>query len=198
MKTKLFLEGVSGLGKSAMIYTQVKKSGVSCAGFFSRRLTDAAGMTMAFQLVPYREAALLPKLYRGGEENVFLLHPGTSKAEIHLEVFDRIREITGAYQRADVLILDEIGGMEMQQPIYRKFLDELLTSDIPCIGVLKSVGNHHRMRNRVAEAKKALPYYQNLRECLVREYKSEIYSVGEVNRETALRLVSNFLRSNCF
>lgn len=197
MKPMFFLEGPTGIGKSSLIFEMVKKSKIPCRGFLSRRLLHADGSTGAFQLAAYHKADKPTGFYRGNEDNIFLRYPGRKNAEAVPAVFASLRELTGNWQEAKLLVLDEIGGMELQVPACREFLYEMLNSRIPCIGVLKSFDNYQHMKQYVNITRQTSEQYQKLRRRLETDDSCELYRMTVNSREMAADRVGQFLAECC-
>jgi nucleoside-triphosphatase THEP1 len=150
----LFIEGPIQMGKSTVIRKVLKEmfgpklDGV--AGFTSQRLTERDGQLLGFRLAP-------------ANEDISIIADPTEMDHVfkwfapdgpHVDM--RVFETTGvAYiknaltqfesGRACIILLDEIGGHELACDTFRKALYELLDSDAPCIGVVKSPENTKRM-----------------------------------------------------
>lgn len=150
----IFLEGPIQTGKSTLIRKVLKEvfgpdlEGV--AGFTSQRIMDADGRLLAFRLAP-AEAKLSIIADPTEMDNIFKWFT-LSGPRIDMSVF----ETTGvAYlndaiakakaDQAKLVLLDEIGGHELQCDAFRAKLYEFLDSDIPCVGVIKSLDNTKRM-----------------------------------------------------
>ena len=150
----MFIEGPVQTGKSTTIRKVLNErfgpdlKGV--AGFTSQRITDADGHLLAFRLAP-AEAKLSIAADPDGLDNIFKRFTQDGPV-IDLDVF----ETTGvAYLedalakakagQASLVLLDEIGGHEMNCETFCTRLYELLDSDIPCVGVVKSPDNTKRM-----------------------------------------------------
>jgi len=150
----LFIEGPVQTGKSTTIRKVLRDvfgpnlDGV--AGFTSQRVTDSDGQLLGFRLAPAKaEISLVadPALL----DNVFKLFTPTGP-RIDLGVFETsgAAYLTDALKTAHagqtkVILLDEIGGHEMSCASFRTVLYELLDSEFPCIGVVKSKDNTKRM-----------------------------------------------------
>ena len=76
------------------------------------------------------------------------------------------------YQDCDLMLLDEIGGVELQVESFKNKLYEVLASPVPCIGVLKGIPNAESFKN-----KKVLAENMLLREFLTGDKNSEIISL---------------------
>ena len=116
------------------------------AGFTSQRLTDADGRLLGFCLAP-ADAALTVVCDPSACDNVFkAFTPDGTRVDM------RVFETAGAAYldeassrakagQARLVLLDEIGGHELKNDAFRRRLYELLDSDIPCVGVIKSPAN---------------------------------------------------------
>jgi nucleoside-triphosphatase THEP1 len=150
----LFIEGPIQTGKSTLIRKVLKETfgpeldGVT--GFTSQRITEEDGHLLGFRLAPADESISIVA-NPVGMEHVFKWF-GPDGPHIDMNVF----EIAGteymknaltqiASGRAQIVLLDEIGGHELACDAFRESLYELLDSDAPCIGVIKSPANTRRM-----------------------------------------------------
>lgn len=120
MKRRLFLTGPIGCGKSTAIAAALGERTQQCGGFLTRR---------------HREPYLHFTLERpdGQYSETFLDFPD-GKPRLNLDVFSQsgVSLLTG-----DILVLDEIGGIELLCPEFSAALEQLLRRDVPVIGVMK-------------------------------------------------------------
>ena len=120
MKRHLFLTGPIGCGKSTAIRNALGDNLTKCCGFLTRR---------------YREPHLHFTLESpdGKVMDTFLdFAPG--RPEVTLSAFSK------AYLQGSVLVLDEIGGVELLNPEFCSALEKLINSDVPILGVVKGEG----------------------------------------------------------
>ena len=158
----LFIEGPIQTGKSTTIRSVLKERFGSdlegVAGFTSQRVTNLNGQLLAFRLAPAAEDISIvldikpePVFVRDVLNNVFKWFAPDGP---HVDM--RVFETAGvAYMknaqtdvksgRAQIVLLDEIGGHELASDVFRHELYELLDSDIPCVGVIKSRDNTRNM-----------------------------------------------------
>lgn len=158
----LFIEGPIQTGKSTTIRKVLKErfgpdlTGV--AGFTSQRVTNPNGQLLAFRLASAAEDISValdmnpkPVFIRDVLNNVFKWF-GQDGPHVDMRVF----ETAGvAYMKnaladvksgqAQIVLLDEIGGHELESDVFRHELYKLLDSDIPCVGVIKSRDNTRNM-----------------------------------------------------
>ena len=76
------------------------------------------------------------------------------------------------YRDCDLMLLDEIGGVEMLIPSFKEKLYEVLESPVPCIGVLKGMPNAGSLRSKNVLAENTL-----LREFLNNDFNSQLISL---------------------
>lgn len=162
MKYKcLFLQGDSQIGKSTLILESILPFLPVITGFLSQRLIKY-GQTKAFCLTPIELAASSLVMYDAGIPNIFLENT-LGKWQKNEEVFRTygvklLSNLTGK----QLVVLDEIGGMELLVEPFREKLYEVLSSDIPCIGVIKSHKNKSTMNKSVDLEEKYTVLYEKL------------------------------------
>lgn len=163
MSKLLFLEGPIQTGKSTLIRNVLETlgEGSGVAGFISQRLTapdsnDGTDDTVAFRIAPAGEPLTRPvkdiiSWPNPGEEEClakgvfkYFDKDGVTK---HPKVFQGIglSYLTKSVDSSKLILLDEIGGHELDVPEYRKALYEVLASGKPCIGVIKHPESTKRM-----------------------------------------------------
>lgn len=149
MKYKcLFLQGNSMIGKSTLIIDAIQPFLSVTTGFMSQRLMTN-GETRGFCLTPIELAASSITEYNPAKPNIFLENIN-GKWQRHEEVFRTAGvELLSDLAGKQLVVLDEIGGMELLEESFRKKLYEVLSSGIPCIGVIKSYNNKARMQENV-------------------------------------------------
>ena len=114
---RLFLTGPIGCGKSTAIANALGDRTSQCGGFLTRR---------------YREPHLHFTLESpDGTVKETFLDFASGKPEVDLAVF------SDRYLQGDILILDEIGGIELLVPDFASALEAVLASGIPILGVIK-------------------------------------------------------------
>lgn len=150
----LFIEGPIQTGKSTLIRKVLREffgpSLEGVAGFTSQRLTDADGQLLGFRLAP-ADAALTIVCDPASADNVFKSFTADG-TRVDMSVFETagIRYLDEALETAkagqtQVILLDEIGGHELASDAFRRKLYQLLDSEYPCVGVIKSPANTKRM-----------------------------------------------------
>jgi nucleoside-triphosphatase len=149
---KLFLTGPSGTGKSTLLLGMLEAYRERLGGFYVQR-HQSAGRCFAYALSAAREGNFQTDVpWRGDTPNAFITVQH-GKHMLDLSVFDACGEEM-LRQSADttVMLLDEIGGVELLSDSFFNRLCALLESDVPCIGVCKSDQALILMQREVQEA----------------------------------------------
>lgn len=135
----LFLEGPRGIGKSTLLRECLLPHQDQLAGFCVQRLFDD-GQSVGFRAVLL--GGVLPPLareYAPNLDGVFISH---GKRDIRvLESIITDVQAAALLPRCKMLLLDEIGGIELGSPPFMATLQGILNGSKPCIGVLKSREN---------------------------------------------------------
>lgn len=146
----LFLQGRSKIGKSTILREALLPRQNEVAGFAVQRLT-VDGRPAGFRacVVDGR----LPKIQRPWEEGltgVFMTRGFLSQAVLDKVIFEA-RDVC-ARESCKLILLDEIGGVELLSEPFMRSLTALLDSGKPCIGVIKS---HKNLSNTARRLKNA-------------------------------------------
>ena len=192
----LFLEGERGCGKTSTMLKLAKEFPGTVRGFLSVRLVNEEGKTMGFALEDVRDTNTSVQLVKEcsiPEKQIFLWGNDGDR-RMNLEAFRQAEKIMAGWQNADLLFLDELGGIELQVPEMRELIYTLLSSSLPCIGTIKSQENFMQMQQHLglsAKEKEAL----KLREFLENRSDSKILDYNKDNREIIKQKVGMFLQN---
>ncbi len=187
MEHCLFLQGDSQIGKSTLLARNLKPYLQYTGGFFVQRLTES-GAPRGFCLCAVSDP--LPELtvpLESAAGTVFMRHlpEGTC---LFPEVFGRQGAALlseAALKGKRLILLDEIGGIELLQPEFHRALYRVLESGMPCIGVIKSPRNKAGMESRIPLGKRYGLLYDTLAHDIVNRFGGRILTMTETNcRET--------------
>ena len=175
MKRRLFLTGPIGCGKSTAIAAALGDKITLCGGFLTRR---------------YRE----PHLHFAVEspnrtQTETFLSFSTGKPEMNLSAFSRF-PLDG-----DVLVLDEIGGIELLDPGFAAALDRVLDSGVPILGVLKGDGPAGALIKTLGLTESYRLAAARLRARLQADPDTLMYPCGQFD-ETARQLAAQWVEEN--
>ena len=171
MKKRLFLTGPIGCGKSTAIQTALGDRSAQCGGFLTRRYRD-----------PHLHFAL--ESPDGTTKETFLSF-STGKPELDLQVF------SGIPLDGTVLVLDEIGGVELLNPAFAAALEAVLNSGTPILGVLKGEGPAGALIRALRLTEEYETAAARLRNLLNSDPDTLVYDCGQFD-ENALRLAEQW------
>lgn len=193
MQKRLFLTGPSGVGKTWILRQQLKEQLASAGGFVTERIADRKGAVLGFELLPAAAAAGI----EGFSGQRFLdcsVSPPRSDNEVFRSFGVQLLEEAAYYPFA---VLDEIGGYELLIPQFRNALAELLNSDTPCIGVLKSPANARQLKRRFGFGSKFTAHTRQLHRALKADPDTLIIKVNKPGDKRAMDAVERWVREFC-
>lgn len=147
-----FLQGDSGIGKSYLLHQHLKSYQPMLTGWWVQRLYQQEALT-GFRLRspeqgfgPLDWQVKEQDAFNLGEGGVFL-YQGKRDVSVLEQAVEMIEE-DSRKQRCKMILLDEIGGVELASDRFVGKLRRLLEGEIPCIGVWKSARNLDNMVKR--------------------------------------------------
>ena len=176
MMKHLFLTGPIGCGKSTAIAGALGDKITQCGGFLTRRHRD-----------PYLHFTL--ESPDGNVKRTFLDF-ASGKPEVDLAVFSK------NYLRGEILVLDEIGGIELLNPEFASALEAVLSSGIPILGVLKGEGAAGALIDKLGLTEEYHWAAGKLRQQLYNDPNTLVYTCTQYD-ENALLLVRRWVEEYC-
>ena len=179
---RIFLTGPSGCGKTTLLRKALQGKLSPAGGFVTDRAADENGRYLYFYL---RQAS------QTGPHEIFLdlrQKPPVRHDEVFIQTAARLLT-----QPAPFFLLDEIGGMELLLPEFRAALDAFLSSDIPCIGVLKGTRNSQALTKTANLPESYLTAAADLRRRLEADPHTQILEVTRRDDEAAWRAVTGWV-----
>ena len=170
LKRLIFVTGPPGVGKTSVLLRSVnglKNRGYEIGGMISREVREG-GVRVGFEIMDFSTGQ------RG-----WLAHinqptgPKISKYRVNLTDLDAIgvSSILDATRSADMIIVDEIGPMELFSSAFRDAVVQAAESDKPLLGTI-----HFGLRNSLVGS-------------LKKREDAEIFEVTYENRETLHNLI---------
>lgn len=199
----LFLEGPVQEGKSTLIRRLIEPYLEQTGGFSSQRLLDGTGATVGFRIASAAEALILTREYDRELNDIFLYFDG-SRAVKTPEVFTEaaLNYLTN-FDGKKLILLDEIGGMELGVSAFRETLYQVLGGSIPCIGVLKLEEKNRHMCEQAVIDKSCLTWHQKLKRDMTERFDTELVPFSrriEAEAERSVRMflnqISDYSRQN--
>ena len=179
MKRHLFLTGPMGCGKSTAIDRSVGAKLPNFGGFLTKRVLGPDGHAQSF----YLESPDCMK-------RETFLDFSSGKPEVYLEVF---QNLGASLLDGDVLILDEIGGIELLCPEFTAALETVLASDVPILGVMKGEAPADALIRALGLTEEYETAAQNLRKAMQEDENTLLYECGQFD-EQALRLAQAWVK----
>lgn len=194
MYRHLFLEADSGAGKSTLIRKIIGPYINEVGGFTSQRLQNEKDETIAFRIVPAHDLRLAVP-YENTPESIFRIITENVQGLNKPEVFESegLKYLTDNNNKK-LILLDEIGGIELRNDAFREKLHEVLEGDIPCIGVIKQNHKAAKMSCRDGKTPVTVLYNMELREKMFNEYNCKILPFQRNNQEVENE-VNNFIKN---
>lgn len=168
----LFLTGEPGVGKSTVLGKVVdivrQSTGLKIAGFITRDLRNPAGDRIAFETTTL-DNGRTGQLAMKKDDGTYELNHDTMNTII-------IPTLLEGIESADLLVIDEIGPIQLQSPEFQKTIDLVLAKrDISVIGTVALLGH---------------PYLSRVHQ----HYRTGLLEVTQANREqVATQLSGEFL-----
>lgn len=145
MYKHLFLEADSGAGKSTLIRELITPYVDDIGGFSSQRLLDDNNETIAFRIVSADDLRLAVP-YEETPETIFRTISKDHSSMSMPGVFGSAGiDLLDSCDEKKLILLDEIGGLELKDQSFKDRLYELLAGDVPCIGVIKQLDKARSM-----------------------------------------------------
>jgi len=131
MKRALLLTVKPGTGKTALIKEALARTRVKGDGFYTKEIRTR-GIRQGFQIVTL-----------GGQEAI-LAHVGisspyhVSKYKVDIEALNRVgvSALRQALKESDLIVIDEIGKMELLSPLFREVVTQAINSDKKVLGTI--------------------------------------------------------------
>jgi len=141
LKRLLLITGAPGIGKTTVLLRTaeaLKNIGFRVGGMISREVRER-GTRVGFEIVNFET-----------QERGWLAHvnqpdgPQVSKYRVNLRDLETIGadSIRNAVAKAQIVIIDEIGPMELFSPAFKEAVIQAVNSQKPVLGVI-----HHRARD---------------------------------------------------
>ena len=196
MSRHLFIKGYSQIGKSTLLLDCIRDYKKDCGGFLSQRLLDKEGVTMGFRLISIEEASSTSCRYNPTLPNIFL--EKTANGWIKNEDVFRTYGVELLKKSKDktLIIMDEIGGMEIYVPEFKAAVYELLDSNKSCIGILKSQRNYKAMGKEIGSNSDIDNLREQLALDMVNKFNVEIFDYSIEKKSEGIEKMQEFIKAS--
>jgi len=188
----LFFEGNLGVGKSFLLWEALGAYASAVKGFCVQRLYEN-GERIGFRAVCLERGFPTPEIaYVPGMEGVFILRE-------HYEVVPLEEAILRVESDArapccKLVLLDEIGGIELTSRVFMDALKRVLSGGVPCVGVFKSRENLIHASSVLGLGAEYPALHREL-EALIRK-RGELITVTDKNRVDVHRRLQSYISDN--
>jgi nucleoside-triphosphatase len=135
-KKNLLVTGRPGVGKTTLVKNVIAKTALTARGFYTEEIREgAARKGFRIKTLGGREGILAHVDFRG-ERRV-------GKYGVDVAEFEKtaIPELEEALKEGALIVVDEIGKMELFSYSFMVMVEKALDSDIPFLGVITERGN---------------------------------------------------------
>lgn len=194
MGNSLFLTGDSGEGKTTLLFQCLKPYRAVTGGFYSQRLVDENGDTAGFRLASAKEEWESEAFFREGLTNIFLRRTKEGMVSFP-EVFQNEgRKLLAGHGDNKLILMDEIGGMELLIPEFMEAVHDCMKGPEPCIGVLKSRKNFAMMMSRNGGNPFAASLRDDLEEAVLKDQDNQLLTFWRKDEEAVREKILKYLR----
>lgn len=190
MQKHLFLTGGSGSDKTEIIKNVLGDKLSLAGGFFCASVLDENGEALFTELLPAAAAGGVDG-FEGGRFLDCSVAPPSHDSEVFRTTGVRLLEEAVYYPFA---LMDEFGGFEILIPEFREALLDLLSGDLPCIGVLKSLPDAEALKNQLSLGDKYIRLLSSLTDALKNDTDTLIFELGKASAEETLNVISSWAK----
>ena len=181
MKSNLFFQGDIRIGKSTHLRKTINTYNLNIVGMTVQRVfcqSQFYGFQASYVTsLPLAEVDIPYQAQIGG----IFLSKQEQKSSIVEDIIQQIVDTVISSKIKPFIILDEIGGIELQNSAVRKSLQEILQSDAPTVGILKSRKNLLHAIDRNSLYPILLDYWDELSEIL--RSSNSLHTISHDNLE---------------
>lgn len=136
MKKNLLITGRPGVGKTTLAIKVIEASGLNPKGFYTEEIRMARERK-GFRIKTFgrKEGTLAHVDYKD--------KPKVGKYGVDIESFEAVAipELEEALHGSQIIVIDEIGKMELFSQKFKELVIKALDSPYPLLGVIKDYGN---------------------------------------------------------
>lgn len=192
---KLFLQGPRMVGKSSLLQSAIQKAECSVGGFYVKRHFNHQGIILGFELRAAKEL-LTKQVQPMNRDNFFIQTVNNTRCQklAVFETFGLLLLKEAEVRKVDLILLDEIGGIELLVPQFTKALTALIEQPRKIIGVYKSEQNFQTQK-LPAKAKQLLIQKRSALTTAIAAQGGVVLSLTAGNRAVLERRVLTLLQA---
>lgn len=187
----IFLQGQRGIGKSTLLREVLRPAAPILAGFSTQRLMEA-GNTIGYRAVS-TEGELCPveTFYKAHTKGVFLLRGKPNVSVLEQTILQLERD--SQKEHVKLILLDEIGGIELVSEQFMRSINRLLSGGKPCIGVFKSAENMAHTRSMLQLESCYFELHEKLEQCIIQN--GRLLTLTRENKENVVSCLQDHIQS---
>ena len=189
MERHLFLIGPSGSGKTSLLRETLGEKLALSGGYVTEAVYGSYGELTGFSLSPAAAAANIS----GYKAELFLdcrRFPPHADTEVYRQTGVRLLLEAAWYP---YVMLDEFGGFELIIPQFREALMDVLHSEMPVIGALKTAEEADALREALGLGPKFHIYTQQLRSLLRQDKNTRLLDLSALSLNAAREYVQAWI-----
>ncbi|MBI5223348.1 DUF2478 domain-containing protein [Candidatus Micrarchaeota archaeon] len=175
MPSNLFISGIPKAGKTTLLHrmiSELKQKGVKIGGFISPA-DKSHGATSGFHVMNIENGKIARLADTKGSG------PKVNKYYIDVQSFeDLVLPILKSPKKYDLIVIDEIGVMELKSRKFSDALDNILESNTPVLASL-----HNDFFDEYAELGEVIELEEGAREIAYGEIKNKVWENIKMNQE---------------
>ena len=171
------------IGKSTLILKGIRPYIKDVSGFMCIRLMDKNDVK-AFSLMPVERVIKTVDTYEKSYPNIFLIKENNVWKRNEDVFIKEGNKYLSNIKGKKLMVLDEIGGIELLIEPFKRKIYEVLNSGIPCIGVIKSLNNKTLMKKSVKLSEEYEKNYEELFNFI--SLNGNIFSADEAMKDAEL------------
>ncbi len=189
MERYLFLQGPPRVGKSTILRNALLPQESSVSGLMVQRLREDGQVCGYRACAVHGELPTLEMAYVEDLDGVFL-YRGKSFPDVLEHTVSRARALC-AEDSCRIIILDEIGGLELSSSAFMQSLEAIMALGKPCLGVFKSRENLAQVIARLGLPPRIFRQSEKVYRRI--EAGGKILDVSESNLAETIQTVANFV-----
>lgn len=192
----IFLQGYHGKGKSTLLHSELKRSKLPQCGYYVQRLLDDDLNTCGFVAhpLPAHDVVLTARVSQTGLEDAFIVCHGSQVDFDPAKFVSTATKAIGAgSEKAKVVVLDEVGGIELlDDDFYHLICTVLATHEV--VGIMKWDHNYNLLRRSGGFCNKILEQRRGRIHQLFQIHDIRLFTLDDTNHEAVKVRLRAFLQ----